>query len=337
LSRIALFIVLMTAAASAAEPASTAFVFAGEPDPSGADETFLRLGRARQRPSQREQPARLEEEPRARLQRAIEAYVRMQLADGELVELFATRAAVRSAAGNEAGTWDDLLQVAAFSAARPLDPARFPPRVVDTERRAAATLAVSGKLRLSAAPADAVVLIDGLVLGRGAVEVVLPAGRHFVRAERAGFSSAGRSVEVGAAGLSLSLSLSARPAPPSELFTRAAAVLGARRVVGAWIGAHGEIAVLELAVVDGATGEVRARSQVEVARLTDSALAAAVESIAPAPTRSPPPRPWQRRPWVWIVAGGLTSAIALGVGLGVGLSGERAGGWSAHIDLRGAR
>jgi PEGA domain len=344
-------------AACAAEPADLAFVFVGEADPSGADEAFLRLGRKRDLPTVREQPGRLQEPPRARLAKAVEAYARLQLDDararldaletevaaaggagldrGELIELFATRAAVRFATGNEAQAWDDLLQVAAFAPARPLDPARFPPRVIETEKRAAEALAAGGKLSASATPADADLSVDGLPVGRGTVEVVLPAGRHFVRAERGGFLSAGKTIEIARGGdATLTLPLSSRSAPAVGEFTRAAAVLGARRVVGAFIGARGDAPTLELLAVVTAGGDVRARAQLEVGRLTTAELEAAVDRLAPPPRDK---RPWFKRPLVWGLVGGGLAAAALAVGLGVGLSGGHVAGWSAHVDLTGAR
>ncbi len=343
--------------AAAAEPSDTAFVFAGESDPSGADDAFLRAGRSRGAKVAREVPGHLEEEPRSRLQKAVEAYARLQLPDardrldaleteaaatggvglgrGELIELFATRAAVRLAGGGEAAAWDDLLQVATFAPARPLDPARYPPRVLEAERRAAEALTIGGKLAVSVLPVDASVFVDGLVLGRGSVEAVLPTGRHFVRAERAGFTAAGRTIEVGQTGAAASLSLTARPVPSSELLTRSAGLLSASRVVGAWIDTHDGAPVLELSVIDVATGQVRARAQLETARVTSSDLDAVLGRLLPVSATAP--RRWFRRPLVWGLVGGVVAAAALSVGLGVGLSPGRVGGWSAHVDLQGAR
>jgi hypothetical protein len=340
-----------------AHAADTAFVFVGENDPSGADEAFLRLGRNRDLPTAREQPGRLQEPPRARLAKAVEAYARLQLDDararldslesevaatggagldrGELIELFATRAAVRFAAGNEAQAWDDLLQVAAFAPARPLDPARFPPRVIETEKRAAEALAAGGKLSAGVTPADADLFVDGLAVGRGAAEAVLPAGRHFVRAERPGFTSAGKTLEIARGGdAQVALTLASRSAPAVGEFTRAAAVLGARRVVGGFIGARGDAPTLELLYVGTTGGDVRARAQLDVARLTTAELEAAVDRMVPPPSDK---RPWFKRPLVWGLVGGGLAAAALAVGLGVGLSGGHVAGWSAHVDLTGTR
>jgi hypothetical protein len=355
LKRLGLILILITTNARAGD---AAFVFVGEPDPSGADEAFLKLGVARGAPVAREQPGSVAEDPRARLQKAIEAYARLQLPDararldaleaevaasggagldrGELVELFATRAAVRSAAGDEGATWDDLLQVAAFAPSRPLDPARFPPRLVETERRAAESLSTSGKLMVSAS--DASIFVDGLDVGRGQIEVVVPAGRHFVRAARAGFSPSGRTVEVSAQGASLTIPLSARAAPPIDLFVQRAQMAGSRRVLGAYIGARNGGAVLELLLAEVATGVVRGRVTLDVgARLSESALESAVDALLPPPPTEHPRAPWYKRPLVWGIVGGVVAATALSVGLGVGLGGDHVAGFSIRVDLKGAR
>ena len=287
-----------------AHAAPPALVFVGNPNPSGADEALLALARARGLVVAREALGSLEEEPRARLHKAVEAFARLQLPDararldalegeaaaggaagltrGELIELFATRATLRLAAGNEGGAWDDLLQVAAFSPARPLDPARFPPKVLETERRAAEALAAGGKLTAIVTPADATLFVDGLAAGRGQAELVLPAGRHFVRAERLGFSGAGRTIEVTPAGATLSLALSPRPTPPRDSFVNRAAQLGRKQAVGAWIGAHGATAELELVLLEVPGGQARGQTSLPLGpRLTDAALAAALDLLVP--------------------------------------------------------
>lgn len=355
LKRLGLILLLLSLNARAAD---VAFVFVGEPDPSGADEAFLKLGASRGAATAREQLGTVAEDPRARLSKAIEAYARLQLPDararldaleaevassggagldrGALIELFATRAAVRVAGGDDGGAWDDLLQVAAFAPSRPLDPARFPPRVIETERRAAQSLSASGKLSVTAS--DASIFVDGLDAGRGSVEVVVPAGRHFVRAERAGFSPSGRTIEVSANGASLTIALSARPAPPVDLFVRRAQLAGARRVLGAYIGAKSGAAVLELLLADVASGVVRSRVSLELgARLSESALASAVDALLPPPPAEHRHVPWYKRPLVWGIVGGVVAATALSVGLGVGLGGDHVDGWSIRVDLKGAR
>jgi hypothetical protein len=354
LKRFALLLFL----AAAARAATPALVFVGDADPSGADEALLALGRSRGAPVAREPLGNLGEEPRARLAKAVEAFARLLLPDararldalegeaaasgaagltrGELVELFATRATLRLTAGNEGGAWDDLLQVAAFSPGRPLDPARFPPRVLETERRAAEALAAGGKLAFSAVPADATLFVDGLAQGRGTVELVLPAGRHFVRAERAGFTGAGHTVEISPQGMpaSLSLTLQPRPAPPVKSFIERATQ---KQVVGAWIGARDNVAVLELALIEVATGQVRGRASLPLGpALTDSALATALDVLVPPSSTAPPP-PLYKRPWLWAVVGGVAAAAALSIGLGVGLSSHHIDGFSARVDLQGAR
>jgi hypothetical protein len=340
-------LLVIASAASVAHAAPPALVFAGDADPSGADEALLALGRARGMTVTRERVGNLAEEPRARLQKAVEAFARLQLADararfdalesevaatgglgltrGELIELFATRATMRVTAGNDGGAWDDLLQVAAFSPARPLDPARFPPRVLELERRATEALAAGGKLTVTTTPGDAALFVDGLAAGR---ELVVPAGRHFVRAERAGFEGAGRTVEVTPAGASVSLALSPRAAPPMEMFR-------GPRVVGAWIGARDGAAVLELAHVRD--GRVSARTSVTLGpRLTEPALAAALELLVP-PESTAPRKPVYKRAWFWGVIGGAAAAAALAVGLGVGLGGGHVDGYSVRVGLGGTR
>jgi hypothetical protein len=346
--------------ASSAYAQSTAWVFVGESVPSGADEAFLRLGRARGAPVGREVPGQVGEAPRARLRRAVEAYVGLAFPDalarlralenevvahggaglsrGELIQLFAVRAAARYNVGDEAAAWDDLAQVAAFAPARPLDPALFPPRVVEAERRAAEALSTSGRLLLSATPVDAQITVDGEVLGRGRVETIAAAGRHFVRAERAGFRAVGRAVSLGGDGAEVALTLAPTEPPTAELLARQGAVYGARRVVGAWSGGAAGAPTIELALVDVPSAQLRARGQiVDDARLTTGALAQAVDPLLARDAAPPERPPWHRRPLTWIVVGSVAAAAALAIGLGVGLSGADRGGFAARVDLGAAR
>lgn len=338
-----------------------AFVWWGEPDPSGVDQAFLAMARRRGAAAVRETPGRPSDEPlTARLAHALaleqsldlkgavaafdeverEAVARGggTLSEGELVDLYAHRAGAHAALGEEADAWNDLVEAAALAPARALDPARFPPRLIEASRRARESLPAAGQLVVTTQPADAVVIVDGQLYGRGRVEVPRPPGRHFVRAERAGFVPSSRVVESGAGATDVRLSLAAAAAPSAAELARRGALADAARTVGGYV-AGGAHAVVDLVLV-GSGGHVLGKRSLTVdAELTSGALAAAVDSLlGDADHRAvvAPPPAWYRRPLFWGIAGGVAAAAALGVGLGVGLAGHDSG-VATRIDLGPAR
>jgi hypothetical protein len=359
---------LMSAGARAQNsPSETAFVYFGEPDPTGVDQSFLALGRRRGAQIARETPGQLGGgAPSAELMRALTAYGELRFAEaiqildalerevvprgggglsqGELVDLHAYRAAARMASGDEAGAWDDLIAVAVLGASRPLDPARFSPRLVEAARRAAQTIGPSARLVVTATPDDALLIVDGQLLGRGRVEAALPPGAHLVRAERAGFRASGRLIELAAAGAEARLALDPAPAPTVAQLAARAAQLGVRRAIAAFVIADQGRAAVELALVDVRAARVEGRARLaDDERLTTADLVAAVDGLwgaaaaeEPRP-RARPPAPWYRRPVVWGVVAGVAAASALAVGLGVGLSGGHEPGFAARVDLGPAR
>lgn len=355
---IAVFVVLMTAGAASAN--ELAFVWWGEPDPSGVDQAFLALARRRGAAAVRETPGRASDEPlTARLARAlalqqsldlkgaIAAFDEVErdavargggtLSEGELTDLYAHRAGAHSALGDDADAWNDLLEAAALAPGRSLDPARFPPRLIEASRRAREALPQPGRLVVTVQPADAVIVVDGQLYGKGRVEVTRSPARHFVRAERAGFLSSGRVVETSGATTEVRLTLApVTPPSPADL-ARRGAVADAERVVGGYIagGAHASVTMV---FVDRA-GRLLGRESVPIdADLTTGALGAMVDAlIGDSERKGAPPLPvaWYRRPLVWGLAAGV-AATALGVGLGVGL-GTRESGVGTRVDLGPAR
>src|SRR5262249_53969513 len=157
-------------------------------------------------------------------------------------------------------------------------------------------------------PADAVIIVDGQLYGKGHVEVPRPAGRHFVRAERAGFVAAGRVVETGSGATGSSateakLTLTPAPAPSALELARRGTLANGARAVGAFVGG-GQRATLTLLYVDAA-GRTLGKSTLPVDdQLTSGALAAAVDALVGSvagETVARAPQPWWRRPWVWAV------------------------------------
>jgi hypothetical protein len=361
--RCVILLAVALAAPARAEPPRQAFVFWGEPDPTGVDQSFLALGRRRGATVVRETPGRLGDEPAAgALADAVAAYQALKLDEaeaaldalereavargggrltqGELVDLYAYRAAARMARGDEAAAWDDLLALARLAPGRPLDPARFAPRLVEAERRVAQSVPPPAALALGTDPPDALVIVDGVLLGRGRVETHVVPGPHFVRAERPGFTASGRVADVPPSGASVELRLEARAAPSAADLARRGAAAGAGEVMGAWVSARDGQARVELARVEVAGARIAARAALaDDEQLTSTALAAAVESLAPveAPPRPRAPPPWYRRPLVWGLVAGGAAAVALGVGLGVGLGSSTPSGASARVDLGAAR
>jgi hypothetical protein len=359
LARVALLLALVSPAW--AEP-RTAFLWWGEPDPSGADQAFLSLARRRGAQALRETPGQLGTDgASARLQRAVAAYQAMKLDDtlreldalerellptgggglgqGELVDLHAYRAAARLARGDEAAAWDDLVAVARLAPGRPLDPARFPPRVIEAARRAADSLPARATLTVSATPDDALLIVDGQLLGRGRVEVSVPPGAHLVRAERSGFRAAGQVVEVPAGGTEVKLAPEPVTPPTTQELARRGALAGAVQLVAAWVEAKDGAAQIVVDRIDPATGlSLRRTSVRDDAQITATALASAVDQliVGDEPPVTLTRRPWWKSPVLWGVVGGL-SAAALGVGLGVGLGVSHENGSTARVDLGAAR
>lgn len=337
-----------------------AFVWWGEADPSGVDQALLALARRRGAAAVRETPGRAVDNPlTARLARALslqqsldlkgavaafddverEAVARGggTLSEGELTDLYAHRAGAHAALGDEADAWNDLVEAAALAPGRSLDPARFPPRLIETARRARESLPPSATLVVTAQPADAVIIVDGQLYGRGRVEVARSPGRHFVRAERAGFVAGGRVVESAGATTDVRITLAPATAPTSSEIARRGALADANRIVGGYI-AGGAHATLTLVLVERSGRALGKASLAVDDQLTSGALAGAVDTLlgdAEHRGTAPPPVAWYRRPLVWGIAGGLAAA-ALGVGLAVGLA-NREGGVGTHVDLGPAK
>jgi hypothetical protein len=341
--------------------AQPAFLWWGEPDPTGADRAFLSLGRRRGALVAQETPGRVGGEPAsAQLKRAVGDYQALKLpraveeldalereiapsgggglGQGELVDLYANRAAARMALGDEAAAWDDLLAVARLAPGRPLDPARFAPKLIEAARRAAQSVGTPVKLVVEVAPADSVVILDGQLLGRGRAEASVAPGAHLVRAERSGFRAAGQVVQVAPSGGEAKLTLSPAAAPDDAALARRGALAGASEVLAAWVESRDGRAVVTLARLDARDGRRLGRAEVgDDEHLDSSALAGAIDGLltsGPAPTSER--RPWYKRGWVWGVAGSVAAA-ALGVGLGVGLGVSHDSGTPARVDLGAAR
>jgi hypothetical protein len=355
-----LIVCLVLSTAGVARANELAFVWWGEADPSGVDQAFLALARRRGAAAIRETPGRATDEPlTARLARALalqqsldlkgaiaafdeverEAVARGggTLSEGELTDLYAHRAGAHSALGDDADAWNDLVEAAALAPGRALDPARFPPRLIEASRRAREALPPAGTLIVVAQPSDAVIIVDGQLYGRGRVEVPRPSGRHFVRAERAGFIASGRVVESGAGSTEVRVTLAAAPSPSAAEIARRGALAEAGRTVGGYIAGGAHAAVMLVLVERG--GRVLGKSSLPVdEQLTSGALAGAVDALIGDGDRrgtAPPPVAWYRRPLLWGIAGGVAAA-ALGVGLGVGLA-NRDSGVGTRVDLGPAK
>jgi hypothetical protein len=351
---------------TSAYAAPVAYLFWGERDPSGVDEAFLELGRRRGAPTARETAGQLGHETlRSRLQAATQAFRELRFAEaitqldglerdvashggggltqGELVDLFATRAAARGAEAAEAPAWDDLLVAAALAPNRPLDPARFPPRTLDAARRAAESLPALASLTVSSTPVDAEIIVDGQLLGRGAVTLQRPPGRHFVRAERAGLEPYGRVIDLAPEGSTVTLALGAPTAADPARLARSGTLLGAERVLAASIVAKGDHAALSIRLLDTARARVANQTSIEIdGELTNARLSDAIDALLATPLPRPPeraaPRSWLRRGVILGVSAGLLGAAAIGLGIGFGFSGQGHGvGFSAHTDLGPAR
>ena len=226
------------------------------------------------------------------------------LGQSQLSDLFLYRALVRVTPpqNDAAAAWDELITAIVVDPSRTLDPARFPPKVVELFARAhdtvlrdhpQATLAVD-------APAGCVVLIDGTAV---AGPVLRTTGPHWVRVTCADHAPSGTRVDL----TSLGAHIPANPiayAPPSDAdLLVQARVSGARAMIVVEV--HGQLATARLIGIDG---KERDRRTVAITGEL-SPLARVVDELLTPPVVAT--HHWYQSKWAWAGGAALLAAAIL--------------------------
>ncbi|HEV7555135.1 MAG TPA: hypothetical protein VGO00_06775 [Kofleriaceae bacterium] len=228
------------------------------------------------------------------------------LASSELSDLFLYRALVRTQRGDPTVAWDELVVALVVDQTRVLDPARFPPKVVDELERARTLVAARPRASLAVdAPAGCSITVDGAPTS----DTPRAVGPHWVRVTCTDRAPRGMRVDVVAPETKVSIQ------PPPLAVIDDNDILVQARAAGwrSWIVAevHGGTATARLVGLDG-----RERDRRTVAISGDLApLADAVRSLLhPRET----PRPWYRRSWV-IATGAAAIVAAIAIPLTIAL------------------
>ncbi len=245
------------------------------------------------------------------------------LEPSELSDLLLYRALVHTQRSNAARAWDDLVRCLTVDPARLLDPARFPPKTVQSFDRAAAQVraAAHGKLAVAAPPACHI-FIDARDVGGTSPE--LPFGEHYVRVECPGERPAGAVVVLGEAEQSVGLPRAPFGAPEDGAIVALARERGAAEVVivNATLSAGGP-PTLRLTLRETRTGELESEMSValpaggvatEDARLAAERLVGRRWVLAGSEPAAPPvaaPTRWYEKPWLWAIIGGAVTAAVL--------------------------
>jgi len=221
------------------------------------------------------------------------------LTTAQLSDIFLYRGLVKVQLGDETSAWDELVTAIAVDSSRELDPARFPPKVVEQFRRAKDTLLhdrPAPDLQMDA-PAGCTSFVDGAA---SSGKAHLPAGPHWIRVACPDRLPWGQRIDLTTVGAHLAPDPSPY-APPSdaELLVQAR-VAGARGLVIAEV--HGAVATARIVSPDG-----RERDRRTVTITGDLApLAAAVGDLL---TPASEHHHWYQSKWAW--AGGAAALAAL--------------------------
>ncbi|HEU0032148.1 MAG TPA: hypothetical protein VFQ53_16050 [Kofleriaceae bacterium] len=246
------------------------------------------------------------------------------LSTAQLSDLFLYRGLVAAQGEDPSQAWDELVVAMVIGPTRVLDPARFPPRVIEQLERARKAVGERPRVPLRVdAPAGCTILVDGAP----ATEAPVIAGPHWVRVACADHTPWGTRVEVTAP----STTLAARPtplAPPSDADVLVQArVSGARAVIVAEV--RGDIATARLIGLDGRERDRRAVT-------VHGDLAPLAQTIEAMLHPEAAPR-WYRSKWAWAAgAAAIAAAVLIPVTAAVSrdrtptdatLSVERPPGW----------
>ncbi|MEJ7596395.1 MAG: hypothetical protein WKG01_00680 [Kofleriaceae bacterium] len=235
-----------------------------------------------------------------------------QLDAALLVDLFLYRALTHAQRADDGRAWADLVVAAGIEPTRVLDPAGFPPRVIERFAQAVAHVAAAPRGRVTLVGAHCEVRIDGASVTTPEVE--LPFGRHWLAVTcearapiRTRFTVDRPVRELVLAGAPI--------VPPSdaELLVQARTASARALVV---VTSRGGTAVVRRLGIDG---KERDRVSLAIAR-GDREIAAAVTRML-APPSVPVAAPWYRSRWLW-AAGGAAIASAILLPLALDRGGE---------------
>jgi hypothetical protein len=223
------------------------------------------------------------------------------LSTAQLSDMFLYRGLVRAQAGDETAAWDELVTSIAVEPSRELDPARFPPKIVEQFRRARDTLQherPAGDLQLDVPP-GCTPYVDGAA-SSGKAHILT--GPHWIRVECADRTPWGQRIDLTTVGAHLAPDPSPY-APPSdaELLVQAR-VAGARGLVVAEV--HGAIATARLVALDG---RERDRRTVGVSQGLAPLATAVAELLTPDAAK----HRWYKSRWAWAAGAAALAAIVL--------------------------
>jgi hypothetical protein len=219
----------------------------------------------------------------------------------QLSDIFLYRGLVRAQSGDDTAAWDELVTAIVVDPSRELDPARFPPKIVEQFRRARDTLLhdrPAAELQIDV-PAGCTSYVDGAA---SSGKEHKHTGAHWIRVACADRTPWGQRIDLTTLGAHVAPDPSPY-APPSdaELLVQAR-VAGARALVVAEV--HGVVATARLVTLDG-----RERDRRTVGISKDLApLAVAVGDLLTPPNDR---RHWYQSRWVWAAGAAALAAIVL--------------------------
>jgi hypothetical protein len=223
-----------------------------------------------------------------------------------LSDLFLYRGLARVQVG-DARAWDDLVEAAALAPARALDPARFPPRAIETYTRAADAVRTSPRAKITVrAPSGCAIAIDAAG-GSGTAEVA--GGRHFVAVRCAGHRPWGTAVTAASGEVTVEAQPEAEVAPTDDELAIQARTANATAIVAISVTGTPPVALMRRI---GGDGKVRDRASITLsgAHVADDAAAALDRLLAP-PEVAVVQTHWYQRKWVWAAAGAAAVAAVL--------------------------
>ena len=224
-----------------------------------------------------------------------------------LGELFLHRALTHTQRGEDSRAWDDFIIAAGIDPTRVLDPAGFPPRVVDRFQQARAQVAATprGRIKLIG-PAGCRVRLDGAPISGGELELVF--GRHWLDAACDGRLPVRQRLAVDRAALEVAIAGAEVRPPDGAALLIQARTAAARAIVAVTV--VGRTAVARRLGIDGKEQDRVSLALRGGAAADARALALAVgRLLAPPPPEGKPP--WYRSRWAWAAAGAVAASAIL--------------------------
>lgn len=220
-----------------------------------------------------------------------------------LGDLYVYRALTHASRGDDARSWDDLLVAATIDPTRVLDPAGFPPRVVERFGQARAQIAASPRGRVTlTGPARCRIRLDGATATARALE--LPFGRHWLDAACDGFAPVRRRLVVDRVAMDVSIAGAAIAPPDDTALLVQARTASARALVAVTV--RGPSTLLRRIGVDG-----KEQDRITLATAEPREIATAASRLLAPPERERPRDPWYRNRWVWAGAGAVIAGAIL--------------------------